>query len=220
MRNIKLANPLKNHVVAGNLLRTRIFVSLVLACATCLHTLTFVTAAAQAQAIPINITIDESVEGQPPLVTADGLAAQVINVQTLSTESWQIDIMGGVSDAVGGFASFATFLQLSEPGFPEQVSDILTFTNFGTVPGDNRTVHFSFLLQSDEEGNPLRSVGVSQTEAASGNTITFGQFITGSSSGPTFPLNVMLISDVPEPSTGVLAVIACGMMWWWRKRFK
>ena len=27
-------------------------------------------------------------------------------------------------------------------------------------------------------------------------------------------------SIVPEPSTGVLAVIACGMMWWWRKRFK
>ncbi|MBI3837385.1 MAG: PEP-CTERM sorting domain-containing protein [Planctomycetia bacterium] len=27
-------------------------------------------------------------------------------------------------------------------------------------------------------------------------------------------------SNVPEPSTGVLAVIACGMMWWWRKRFK
>ena len=26
-------------------------------------------------------------------------------------------------------------------------------------------------------------------------------------------------SNVPEPSTGVLAVLACGMMWWWRKRF-
>ena len=25
---------------------------------------------------------------------------------------------------------------------------------------------------------------------------------------------------VPEPSTGVLAVIAGGMLWWWRKRFK
>ena len=25
---------------------------------------------------------------------------------------------------------------------------------------------------------------------------------------------------VPEPSTGMLAVIACGMLWWWRKRFK
>jgi hypothetical protein len=199
----------------------RIFASLVLACATCLHTLTFVTAEAQAQAIPINVTIDESVEGQPPMVAAGGLAAPVINLQPLSTESWQIDITGGVSDAVGGFASFATFLQLSEPGFPEQVSDILTFTNLGTVPGDFRTVHFSFLLQSDEEGNPLRSVGVSQTEAASGNTITFGEYIVGTLPGfPTFPVNVTLISDVPEPSTGVLAIIAGGMMWWWRKRFK
>jgi sulfatase-modifying factor enzyme 1/PEP-CTERM motif-containing protein len=27
-------------------------------------------------------------------------------------------------------------------------------------------------------------------------------------------------SDVPEPSTGVLAVIACGMMWWRRRRFR
>ncbi len=28
------------------------------------------------------------------------------------------------------------------------------------------------------------------------------------------------VASTPEPSTGVLAVIACGMMWWWRKRFK
>ncbi len=26
--------------------------------------------------------------------------------------------------------------------------------------------------------------------------------------------------SVPEPSSGAMAVIACGMMWWWRKRFK
>jgi formylglycine-generating enzyme required for sulfatase activity len=25
---------------------------------------------------------------------------------------------------------------------------------------------------------------------------------------------------VPEPSTGVLALVACGMMLWWRKRFR
>jgi formylglycine-generating enzyme len=28
------------------------------------------------------------------------------------------------------------------------------------------------------------------------------------------------VAETPEPSTGVLAVIACGMIWWWRKRFK
>ena len=28
------------------------------------------------------------------------------------------------------------------------------------------------------------------------------------------------VAYIPEPSTGVLAVIACGLMWWWRKRFK
>jgi formylglycine-generating enzyme required for sulfatase activity len=28
------------------------------------------------------------------------------------------------------------------------------------------------------------------------------------------------LASVPEPSTGVLAVMAFGMMWWWRKRFK
>ena len=28
------------------------------------------------------------------------------------------------------------------------------------------------------------------------------------------------LASVPEPSTGVLAVIAGGMLWWWRKRFK
>ena len=28
------------------------------------------------------------------------------------------------------------------------------------------------------------------------------------------------VASVPEPSTGVLGVIACGLMWCWRKRFK
>jgi formylglycine-generating enzyme required for sulfatase activity len=28
------------------------------------------------------------------------------------------------------------------------------------------------------------------------------------------------VATVPEPSTGVLAVVACGIMWWCRKRFK
>ena len=27
------------------------------------------------------------------------------------------------------------------------------------------------------------------------------------------------VAETPEPSTGVLAVIACGIMWWWRRRF-
>ena len=27
------------------------------------------------------------------------------------------------------------------------------------------------------------------------------------------------VASVPEPSSGVLAVVACGLMWWWRKRF-
>ncbi len=28
------------------------------------------------------------------------------------------------------------------------------------------------------------------------------------------------VATVPEPSSGVLAILACGIMWWWRKRFK
>ncbi len=28
------------------------------------------------------------------------------------------------------------------------------------------------------------------------------------------------VAMVPEPSTGVLAIVACGALWWWRKRFK
>ena len=79
-------------------------------------------------------------------------------------------------------------------------------------------------MQSDDGQNPLSSIGPSQTELATGNTITFGEFITGTHQGdPTVPLNVTLISDVhnlPEPSTGLLAVLAAGMTWWWRKRFK
>jgi formylglycine-generating enzyme len=42
--------------------------------------------------------------------------------------------------------------------------------------------------------------------------------------GPTFEdsyVGFRVANNVPEPSSGVLAVIACGMMWWWgRKRFK
>jgi formylglycine-generating enzyme required for sulfatase activity len=35
-----------------------------------------------------------------------------------------------------------------------------------------------------------------------------------------FDIGFRVASIVPEPSTGVLAVIACGMLLWWRKRFK
>jgi formylglycine-generating enzyme required for sulfatase activity len=28
------------------------------------------------------------------------------------------------------------------------------------------------------------------------------------------------VASIPEPSTGVLAIVACGLMWWWKKRFK
>ena len=28
------------------------------------------------------------------------------------------------------------------------------------------------------------------------------------------------VASVPEPGSGVLAIVACGMLWWWRKRFK
>ncbi len=28
------------------------------------------------------------------------------------------------------------------------------------------------------------------------------------------------VATVPEPSTAVLAILACGILWWWRKRFK
>jgi sulfatase modifying factor 1 len=28
------------------------------------------------------------------------------------------------------------------------------------------------------------------------------------------------VASIPEPSTGAMAVLACGLMWWWRKRFK
>jgi len=40
---------------------------------------------------------------------------------------------------------------------------------------------------------------------------------------PTSPFNDIgfrVASVVPEPSTGMVAIIACGLMWWWRKRFK
>jgi hypothetical protein len=89
---------------------------------------------------------------------------------------------------------------------------------------DVRTVHLQFLLQSDEDGNSLGSFSVPETEAAAGNTITFGEIIKGTTAGsPTIPLIVTLKSDietVPEPSTGVLAVIACGLMWALKRRFK
>jgi sulfatase modifying factor 1 len=35
-----------------------------------------------------------------------------------------------------------------------------------------------------------------------------------------YVLGFRVASTIPEPSTGVLAVIASGMLWWWRRRFK
>ena len=35
-----------------------------------------------------------------------------------------------------------------------------------------------------------------------------------------FGFRLASVPGVPEPSTGVLAAIAGGMLWWWRKRFK
>ena len=39
-------------------------------------------------------------------------------------------------------------------------------------------------------------------------------------SGDWIGFRVASVANIPEPSTGVLAVIASGMLWWWRKRFK
>ncbi|HEV3137714.1 MAG TPA: SUMF1/EgtB/PvdO family nonheme iron enzyme [Pirellulales bacterium] len=52
---------------------------------------------------------------------------------------------------------------------------------------------------------------------------SFLQSSSRSVGNPSLELNRIgfrVASTIPEPSTGVLAVIACGMMWWWRKRFK
>jgi site-specific recombinase XerD len=34
------------------------------------------------------------------------------------------------------------------------------------------------------------------------------------------PYGFRVATEVPEPSTGVLAILACGLMCWWSKRFK
>ena len=48
------------------------------------------------------------------------------------------------------------------------------------------------------------------------NAIVFQYSLADGRSG----IAVATVATVPEPSTGVLGVIACGLMWWWRKRFK
>jgi sulfatase modifying factor 1 len=44
-------------------------------------------------------------------------------------------------------------------------------------------------------------------------------YIRPSNEGAVAGFRVASLS-VPEPSSGVLAILACGIVWWWRKRFK
>ena len=48
------------------------------------------------------------------------------------------------------------------------------------------------------------------------NAIAFQYTLADGRSG----IAVATVASVPEPSSGVLGVIACGLMWCWRKRFK
>ena len=79
-------------------------------------TLAYSTATAQAS--EIDITIDESIEGQTPTVTALGLSSQTITVQTLSAENWQIDITGDAPAPGVDTFRMRPFLELSEPDSP------------------------------------------------------------------------------------------------------
>jgi formylglycine-generating enzyme len=68
-------------------------------------------------------------------------------------------------------------------------------------------------------GGMFRGLRGGYFEDPSGNTLSSGRSASlPDSEGSAYGFRVASI--VPEPSAGVLAVIACGMMWWWRKRFK
>ena len=58
--------------------------------------------------------------------------------------------------------------------------------------------------------------GVTNAFGIDGNNIV-GAYTTGSSGSSGFH---GFLATVPEPSSGVLGVIACGLTWWRRKRFK
>ncbi|HEV3137252.1 MAG TPA: SUMF1/EgtB/PvdO family nonheme iron enzyme [Pirellulales bacterium] len=52
-----------------------------------------------------------------------------------------------------------------------------------------------------------------------------GAFLASSEGSSAFPAGEgnfigFRLAETPEPSTGVLAILACGSLWWWRKRFK
>ena len=43
--------------------------------------------------------------------------------------------------------------------------------------------------------------------------------------GSDYPMSIQYylgfrVASIPEPSTGVLAVLACGLMWWKRRSFR
>jgi len=71
-------------------------------------------------------------------------------------------------------------------------------------------------------GSSFRGLRGGSFDNLSGNMLSSTRVVDPAGGGNNVGFRVVSIPNgyIPEPSTGVLAFIACLIMWWWRKRFK
>lgn len=116
--------------------------------------------------------------------------------------------------AVSGSTSYsATQNYLTDAGaYTQSHSFYGTFDQDGNVEEWNEASLYSGSWRSLRGGSWAYSGGLGNSGGMDGSTPAF--------EGPTVGFRVASLATVPEPSTAVLAVIACGMAWVLRKRFK
>jgi sulfatase modifying factor 1 len=69
-------------------------------------------------------------------------------------------------------------------------------------------------------GHRIRGSGWDSNPSWSSSTSDYFSFPISDGGSYDIGFRVALVGGVPEPSTGLLAVLACGLAWWMRKSFK
>jgi formylglycine-generating enzyme required for sulfatase activity len=107
------------------------------------------------------------------------------------------------NDAVGNLTAVGAYSGTVSPyGAYDMNGDVMQW-NQASIDGSNRGVR-----------------GGSFIDSAGGLGLSNRIFLGATSEDYNYGFRVASVVSTPEPSAGVLAAIACGVMLWWRKRFK
>ena len=110
----------------------------------------------------------------------------------------------------------------SSPGGLGNLTDVGAYTGTASPYGAQDMVgNVSQWTETSPDELGYRIMGTSFADPTELLTGVFSEVIGAAWGEDQYTgFRVASIASVPEPSTGVLAAIACGMMWCWRKRFK